>query len=118
MSMTFNVYVGPYLTIPGSSKFDLNTWDAIVRDGRDIGIKAIRLVFTKEWILIPGCRLEGIRRQMQFDQHLDFKVASINPATIVQEMAAFSRMTSELVHWCDDNGIEVHEAWGVVPWWS
>jgi hypothetical protein len=113
MNMTFSVYVGPYLIVPKRSSFDWITWKAIVRDGRcEDGLN------EKKWILIPNRKMDGIDRQMTFDQHVDCKITSINPATIVQEMAAFSRLTSDLVQWCDDRNIEVHEAWGVVPCWS
>jgi hypothetical protein len=111
--MTFSVYVGPYLIVPKCSSFDWITWKAIVRDGRcedDLN--------EKKWILIPSRKMDGIDRQMTFERHVYCKITSINPATIVQEMTSFSRLTSDLVQWCDDRNIDVHEAWGVVPCWS
>ena len=110
MSVKFSVYIGPYLIVPKLSGFDIDAWSAIVRDGRGATDSD-----ESDWILIPDCKPDGVKRQMQFHQDTECNVESINPATIVREMAAFSRLTSELVQWCDDHSIEAHEVWGVVP---
>jgi hypothetical protein len=112
MSMDLTVYVGPYLIVP-KGVFDLCDWENIVREGRgEDGVD------ESNWILIPNKKLDGIERSMTVDRHGDQEMAQINPATIVRETAAFSRLAIGLICWCDDRGIEVREAWGVVPCWS
>ena len=113
MGMDLTVYVGPYLSVPRDSGFDWMLWDSVVCDGRgEAGVG------EPDLILIPNRKLEGIEREMHVDRHGEQQMAQINPATIVKETAAFSRLASEVIQWCDNRGIEISEAWGVVPRWS
>ncbi len=93
MGMDLTVYIGPYLSVPKDSGFDWMKWDSVVCDGRGEA---------------------GVDEPNLSEQQM----AQINPATIVKETAAFSRLASEVIQWCDNRGIEIHEAWGVVPCWS
>lgn len=113
MGMNLTVYVGPYLSVPKDSGFDWMLWDSVVCDGRgEAGDGEPNL------ILIPNRKLEGVERAMSVDLHGTHPITQINPAAIVKESAAFSRLASEVIQWCDNHGIEIHEAWGVVPCWS
>lgn len=113
MSMNLTVYVGPYLIVPKSSVFDWMLWDSVVSDGRgEAGVGEPYL------ILIPNQKLEGVTRCLTVDRHGEQQMAQISPAAIVRESDAFALLASEVIQWCDSHGVEVHEAWGVVPRWS
>lgn len=104
-------YVGPYLMLP--KDFEWYDFDSIVSDGR--GESGDDDAFC---CLIPNQKLEGIEREMSVDPHGGGQdVAHINPATIVRESAALSRLAAPLFKYCDENDIEISEAWGVVPQW-
>ena len=113
MGIDLTVYVGPYLIVSKDSGFDWTEWDSVVCDGRgEAGVGEPNL------ILIPNRKLDGIERELRVDRHGEQQMAQINPAIIVRETAAFSRLASEVIQWCDDREIEIHEAWGIVPCWS
>jgi len=113
MSMNWSVYIGPYLTVPRDSGFDWMLWDSLVCDGRgESGVNEPNL------ILIPNSKLEGVERIMNIDCYAEHKISQINPATIVKESAAFSRLVTNIIKWFDSREIEIHEAWGVVSCWS
>ena len=111
MGMSLTTYIGPYIIVPKG--FDWYQWDSIVCDGRmEAGTD------DKETILIPNQKLEGVERSMHVDRTGEQQLQQINPAMIVRETAAFSRLAKPVWDWCDERDIEIHEAWGVVPCWS
>jgi hypothetical protein len=111
--MDYSIYVGPYLTIVNPKGFDWMDWADTVCDGQmEAGDK-------KTLTLIPNVKLEGVDRQMRFGRHEGADaVVQINPAMIVKETGAFSKLVQPIEDWCDDNGVECRLAWGVVPCWS
>ena len=113
MGMDLTVYVGPYFIVPKAGDFPWMDWDTVICDGRgEAGVD------EPDLILIPNRKLDGIERQMHVDRHGEQQLSQINPATIVKETAAFVRLADEVIRYCDDRGIEIKEAWGVVPCWS
>lgn len=113
MGISLTVYIGPYFIIPKDSGFDWYDWDAFVCDGRgEAGVG------ESDLILIPNRDLDGIDRDMHVDRLGQQQVVNINPATIVRECGAFARMAGEVIKHCDDHGIEIRQAWGIVPCWS
>ena len=111
MGIQLTTYVGPYYTVP--KDFDWSEWESVVFDGRgQAGAGDDRL------ILIHNRKLPGVGRVMTVDPHGEQQVAQITPATIVFETAAFGRMAEDFIQHCWDYGIDLHDAWGVVPCWS
>ena len=113
MGMDLTVYVGPFFIVAKSSGFDWMEWEPVLCDGRGESD-----CDEPDWILIPNKKLVGIEREMRIDRHGEQQMAHINPATIVKETAAFVRLAKEVIRYCDDRGIQIKEAWGVVPCWS
>jgi len=110
MGMYFSVYIGPYITVKRDSGFDWYPWEKFVCDGRcELGFG------EKDWILIPNCPLGGITRLMHFDSDHKMQLEQINPAMIVQESSAFSRLAIDVISYLDDQDIDYVQAWGVVP---
>lgn len=111
MSIDYSVYVGPYLILP--SGFEWWKWESVVAEGRGMaGVDEDSL------ILVPNQKLDGVQRQLRFDRHEEGTAVHINPAMLVRESARFAKLTAELRKHLEEEGIEYHEAWGIVPSWS
>lgn len=111
MSVDYSVYVGPYLVVP--SDFVWWKWESVVADGRGMaGVDEDSL------ILVPNTNLDGVQRQLRFDCYEEGAAVHINPAMLVRESAKFEKLTAELRAHLEEEGIEYHEGWGVVPCWS
>ena len=109
--MIYSIHIGPYLI--ADRKFNWLDFESIVCDGRgEFGVN------EKKLILIPNLKLDGIDRMMDFDRYDGDSIQHINPATIVRETAAFVRASSKVIEYCDSEGIEIMEGWGIVPCWS
>lgn len=110
MSGELSVYIGPYLVLP--KDFDWEDFESIVTEGRgEYGIDDEKLT------LVPNRDLPGISREMTIERTGEQQFSQINPATIVRETAALSKLASPIFDYCDENDIEIMEAWGIVPRW-
>lgn len=111
MGMHLTTYVGPYLTAP--KNFEWRDWDSVVCDGRmEAGTSDDALY------LVPNQKVPGIDREMRVDPHGEQQVAQISLATIVRDMEAFTRLASDFINHCDEKGVKICLAWGVVPCWG
>lgn len=111
MILKMQIYVGPYYVV--QSDFDCVVWGDLVKNGRGLDWDGRDPI-----CLVPNMPIEGIDREMLFGASADtHDPIHINPAMMVREGRLFSHAMRELVQHCDENDIEIHEAWGVVCGW-
>lgn len=118
MSMSHSYYLGPYLWLPERGSLDLSQWEDYVVEGRG------ELCAGKpDAILVPNKTLPEIDRNFWISDDYDWRatlkdVVHVSPAMIVKEKAALSRFAVDFIRFCDNNNVEVHEGWGLVPCFS